>query len=69
MTPVVGVSAAATALAVLLLVLAARRLARALAAGPQTTPLPASHVPALLAGWIGLLAFGAGMYLGRTFWH
>lgn len=62
-------SALATLLALALLVLAARRLVRVLQVGPENAPLPPRRVPAFLAGWIGLLAFAAGMYLGRLYWH
>lgn len=63
------VSGLATLLALGLLALAARRLVRVLQAGPENAALPPRRLPALLAGWIGLVAFAAGMYLGRAFWH
>jgi hypothetical protein len=65
----VAVSAAATAVALGLLALAARRLYAVLRSGPANIALPPRRLPALLAGWIGLVAFAAGMYLGRTFWQ
>lgn len=64
----VAVSAAATLLALALLALAARRLVRVLQLGPGAA-LPPRRLPAVLAGWVGLVAFAAGMYLGRTYWH
>lgn len=62
-------SGLATLLALALLGLAAQRLVRVLQAGPENAPLPPRRLPALLAGWVGLLAFAAGMYLGRQYWH
>lgn len=69
MSAVVGISAAATLLALALLALAAKRLVRVLQTGPENAPLPPRRVPALIAGWIALVAFAAGMYLGRSYWH
>lgn len=63
------VSGLATLLALALLALAARRLVQVLQAGPESAALPPRRLPALLAGWIALLAFAAGMYLGRLYWH
>jgi hypothetical protein len=63
------ISGGATLLALALLALAGRRLVRVLQAGPDSAPLPPRRLPAILAGWVGLLAFAAGMYLGRTYWH
>jgi len=65
----IGASAAATLLALALLALAARRLVRVLQLGAAGASLPPRRLPAFLAGWVGLVAFAAGMYLGRTYWH
>jgi hypothetical protein len=64
-----AISLAATLLALVLLALAARRLARVIQAGPGNAPLPPRRLPPLPAGWIGLVTFAAGMYLGRMYWH
>jgi hypothetical protein len=64
-----AISVAASVLAMALLALAARRLARVIQAGPGYAPLPPRRLPPLLAGWVGLVTFAVGMYLGRVYWH
>lgn len=62
----VAVSGLATAIAVVLFVLALRRLLASVPRGGLTYPAP--RRVQLIAGWVGLVAFVAGIGLGRAFW-
>ena len=67
-TLAVAVSALAAVLVIVLLALAVGRLVTTVRQRREGDPGPPPKVPGALVGWIGLVAFGAGMLLGRFFW-